>query len=242
VPIISDDRGINHQLHDAFLLLFSSSRLHKTFVTAPSLVTARLLMLDRFPRFHLKLAQARGKHEAPNLCVAAQSFACARWVNRSFYLAPNSLSLVSYAKRCDFGTRKINETRWPEDYNTAGLVFESQDAITTKLQGCTSLVDDINIPFNYSSKTVDLSGINELATLKIQGYNITEILLPDVEKMENLLPPEIFYREYGTRLTSFNASKLVTIEYIGFDMSDIVLELPALTKVTNLRITRSVKG
>jgi len=63
------------------------------------------------------------------------------------------------------------------------------------------------------------------------------LLLPDVKKLDRLI-----LAEDGTRLTSFNASKLVTVGYMKFDMSDVNLEFPVLTDLKGLLVRRSVKG
>lgn len=144
---------------------------------------------------------------------------------------------ASIANRCNFGTRTIDfEESW-QSYSTAGLVFSSQDEIKTKFQDCTSVVDDINIAWNYTDKTVDLSGITELSTVLFGTANITGLLLSDVEKLGRLL-----LSEYGTRLTSFNASKLVTAQFMRFDMSDVQLGFPVLTNVEGLSVRRNIKG
>ena len=144
---------------------------------------------------------------------------------------------ASTANRCNFGTRKIDFGESWQNYTTAGLVFSSLDEIKTKLRDCTSLVDDINIAWNYTGKIVDLSGITELSTILFETVNITGLLLPDVEKLDRLI-----LAEDGTRLTSFDASKLVTAGYMRFDMSDVNLEFPVLTNLKGLLVRRSVKG
>lgn len=128
----------------------------------------------------------------------------------------------------------LNNTT-PNTNEETFLIFYSQAEIQKTLDGCTTVIDDINIPYNYTDVTVDLSGIKELKGYLVVDGNLRNLVLPDMERMGGLsqLIPVTHDR--------YEVPKLRSIDFLKISGYASHIDLPSLVSVGRLQLSESMK-
>lgn len=119
----------------------------------------------------------------------------------------------------------------------SALYFDSQEKITAKLQGCTSVFNEIRIWSNYTDRVVDLTGITELEMLRTWGFSskdrnlvVQRVLLPDLQRINNLELPDM------QGLVHLSVPRLAHADAIVLNVSSADLVFPVLSTVDDFRI------
>ena len=142
---------------------------------------------------------------------------------------------MTIAIPCDFKTLPLTSTTHNND-NVGNLVFQNEDEIRTKLDGCTTLVNDISILANFSGTKLDFTGLKEMSRVSIRTTAIMEILIPDLEKVGG------FEYANGATIETFSAPKLANITgSLSLENPVTNLSLPALVEAYTFWLPRGVK-